>query len=284
MSLAIIAAVGAVVIGGTTAYYSDVETSTGNTFTAGSLDLKIDSTCHYDGMICVDTQTTMGSEWQEEFTGSSVYPALIGESCACTWEAKDLNGDRFFDFKDIKPGDFGENTLSFHVVDNDAYARFKITAIENRENLCTEPERASDQTCVGRWCGELAQEMMVKAWIDEGDQEGWQGIENDPTEGDNILNGAYETVLYDDLLLDPSIANGVCAQMVNTPQADANLTSDWIEVGDILEGNTTYYIGVAWSLPEVVGNEVQSDSMKANFEFEVVQARHNGANPFNVLP
>ncbi|PIW76653.1 MAG: hypothetical protein CO001_00190, partial [Candidatus Portnoybacteria bacterium CG_4_8_14_3_um_filter_40_10] len=37
ISLSIIAAVAAIAIGATTAYFSDTETSTGNTFTAGSI-------------------------------------------------------------------------------------------------------------------------------------------------------------------------------------------------------------------------------------------------------
>ncbi|MFA4998514.1 MAG: TasA family protein [Candidatus Paceibacterota bacterium] len=42
ISLAVIGIVGVVAIGGTIAYFSDTETSAGNTFTAGTLDLKVD--------------------------------------------------------------------------------------------------------------------------------------------------------------------------------------------------------------------------------------------------
>jgi len=41
ISLAVVVAVAAVVIGGTIAYFSDTETSSNNTFTAGTIDLKI---------------------------------------------------------------------------------------------------------------------------------------------------------------------------------------------------------------------------------------------------
>ncbi|MBT9175600.1 MAG: hypothetical protein DDT22_01280 [candidate division WS2 bacterium] len=41
VSLSIIGVIGALAIGGTIAYFSDVETSAGNTFTAGTLDLEI---------------------------------------------------------------------------------------------------------------------------------------------------------------------------------------------------------------------------------------------------
>ena len=40
--IATIALVGAVVAGATVAFYNDTETSTGNVFTAGSIDLKVD--------------------------------------------------------------------------------------------------------------------------------------------------------------------------------------------------------------------------------------------------
>ena len=43
LSLSVIAAAAVVVVGATTAFFNDTETSTGNVFTAGSVDLKIDS-------------------------------------------------------------------------------------------------------------------------------------------------------------------------------------------------------------------------------------------------
>ena len=42
MSLAMIAAVGAIVVGATGAFFSDTETSTNNTFTAGTIDISVD--------------------------------------------------------------------------------------------------------------------------------------------------------------------------------------------------------------------------------------------------
>ena len=41
VSLSIIGVVAAIAVGSTVAYFRDVETSTGNTFSAGTLDLKI---------------------------------------------------------------------------------------------------------------------------------------------------------------------------------------------------------------------------------------------------
>lgn len=57
-----IAVVGALVIGGTIAFYNDTETSTDNIFTAGSIDLKVDHTlATYNGQPCVGNCTETGA-------------------------------------------------------------------------------------------------------------------------------------------------------------------------------------------------------------------------------
>ena len=47
--------VGAVVIGATGAFFSDTETSTGNTFTAGAIDLGVDNESYYNGAFNEET-------------------------------------------------------------------------------------------------------------------------------------------------------------------------------------------------------------------------------------
>src|SRR3990172_7407305 len=113
-SLVTIGAAGALLVGATVAFFTDTETSTGNTFTAGKIDLKIDSTASYNG------QPVPGS----------------------TWELKDLNpqSDKFFNFDDIKPGDFGENTVSLHVFNNDAWGRLVIDNVQDLENTFLDSE------------------------------------------------------------------------------------------------------------------------------------------------
>ena len=280
-SLAIIAAIGAIVVGATTAYFSDTETSTGNTFTAGNLDLKIDSTCHYDGMICSD------GYWVEEEPESSAYPELLQTPCSCTWEAKDLNGDRFFDYGDIKPGDWGENTISVHVDNNDAYGKMIVTAIENRENGCTEPEVASEAgtpyPCTGQWCGELAQNTEVRVWIDNG-----LNAQGEPVgvAGDNIYQtgevlltsgtDGWRTLFANAYNL-CNLSDGAATY----PASDFASTSDYtaeVPLG-LLTGGETYFYGVEWRVPGSVNNIIQGDSMKANISFEIEQARHN-TTPF----
>lgn len=70
VSLSIIAVVGAIAIGGTIAYFSDVETSTGNTFSAGTLDLQIRD--QNEGFGNGVTATWIASDvkpgWEDDFT------------------------------------------------------------------------------------------------------------------------------------------------------------------------------------------------------------------------
>ena len=54
MSLGVLVTVGAVVVGATTAYFNDIETSADNIFVAGSVDLKVDHTyASYNGEECI---------------------------------------------------------------------------------------------------------------------------------------------------------------------------------------------------------------------------------------
>src|SRR3990167_1862353 len=144
LSLSMIAVVGVVVAGATGAFFSDTETSTGNTFTAGAIDLKVDSQCHYyqyvggqsgpNGDGYVDVGCTDPDE-----TG----PVVMGN-----WSETDLeNGvHKFFSFNDLKPGDKGEDTISLHVYDNDAWGRINFNMRDNDDNGLTEPESDVDST------------------------------------------------------------------------------------------------------------------------------------------
>ena len=80
LSLAMVLFAGsAMYFGGTGAFFSDTETSTGNTFSAGAIDLKIDNSSYYNGVVSEET----------------------------SWTLTDLTVEKFFNFLDLKPGDYG---------------------------------------------------------------------------------------------------------------------------------------------------------------------------------
>src|SRR3989344_4317607 len=67
LSAGTIAVVAALAVGGTLAFYNDTETSTGNIFTAGSIDLKVDHTKQtYNGVDCRTCSVDIWSDTTNE--------------------------------------------------------------------------------------------------------------------------------------------------------------------------------------------------------------------------
>ena len=72
LSLGTLVVVGAVVAGATIAYYNDTEVSTGNIFTAGSIDLKVDHTSQtYNGVDCKTCSVSVYSSTATEVVAAS---------------------------------------------------------------------------------------------------------------------------------------------------------------------------------------------------------------------
>ncbi|MBN2094647.1 MAG: hypothetical protein JW727_01235 [Candidatus Aenigmarchaeota archaeon] len=236
----------AAAIGGsmTGAFFSDTETSQGNTFTAGEIDLLIDSTCTYNG------------DPKEE----------------CSWELTDLEAQKFFNYADLKPGDYGENTISIHVDTNPAWGCVVLTKTSDDENGCNEPEIDDEPTCESDTDGELGANLNFMIWADICDDE------DDAVPGDNI----YQVEC--DELLTAGTADAIST--VKWTLADAAENNVGGIDGEPLDPTKTYFIGAAWCLGTIEGdgycnglpidNSVQTDSYTADISFEVVQARNNG--------
>lgn len=266
LSLLTVGAVGTLAFGASQAFFSDTETSTGNTFTAGKLDLRVDSNCTYLGQ--------------------------PSHECG-TWELKDLNpvSDKFFNFTDIKPGDYGENTISLHVYNNDAWGRLIIDNLLDDDVDITEPE---DEVATGPGDnndgtpdGDLRENLRFWVWLDQGGIPGFQCPEDEPgcgadlLEGDNILQEPFEL---------PLISPGTVEEGETWYLADGLSTAyglygcaiapcPGLESDGHMVGSITYYFGIGWGLPSDVGNIVQSDSFSGDMTLEVVQYRNNPAPP-----
>ena len=94
LSVVALGVIGALVGGATVAFYGDVERSTGNTFTAGGVELLVDSVSHYNNMICTDMgeNSSPRYQWQAEegFTPEEDHYPAAGTECDGTWEETDL--------------------------------------------------------------------------------------------------------------------------------------------------------------------------------------------------
>jgi predicted ribosomally synthesized peptide with SipW-like signal peptide len=253
-------------VGATGAFFSDTETSTGNTFAAGDIDLLIDNTSYYNGV------PNPGTTWAE--------PANLNES------------HKFFNFLDLKPDDWGEDTISIHVDTNDAYMCAEVTLTSNDDNGINEPESLVDQTD-GVGNGELAQLVEFVWWADD---------------GDNVLE-TDETPLQGGPLGALNVGETMSLALADS---DENI---WTGVGGPVPGDETHYIGKAWCFGNIgaaplspanysgpdnplndnvdtegvatpedggitcvggqLGNESQTDSLTADITFNAVQARNN---------
>lgn len=255
VSLAVISVVVASAVSGTTAYFSDTETSTDNILRAGSLDLQIDNTSYYNG------EPSPTTTWE--------VAANLDDGQGPAEGGKYL----FFDFHDLKPGDHGEDTVSIHIDDNPAWVCVDIDLTMNDDDTCTEPESAADAdpNCVEGnqdvFDGDLAQELEFVFWgdtnnnsvFDEGEEILTQGMASD------ILNG------------------------VSLPIADS--THSIVVEGETpqpLAGGVPHYVGKAWCFGELTivegefacngqaaSNASQSDVLMGDIAFRAIQSRHN---------
>lgn len=258
--IVVVGVVSGLTLGATGAFFSDIETSTGNTFGAGEIDLKIDNESYYNGVANAST----------------------------TWSLTDLTIERFFDFHDLKPGDYGEDTISLHVDTNDAYMCALVTLTSNDENGINEPEEKAGDITEDE--GELAGLVNFLWWADD---------------GDNVLENDEEVISQG-----PIGALGL-NQPFTVPLADSD-ENIWTGVGGPVPGDGTLYIGKAWCFGDIaanplpqsdydspaddnngnqtagepedggiscsgagLGNISQTDSLTADVSFDAVQARHN---------
>ena len=224
MSLAVVVAVGAGVIGATGAFFSDTETSVGNIFTAGAIDLKIDNTSYYNG----------------EFNPGT------------SWELKDLGeGDLFFNFLDLKPGDWGEDTISIHVDTNEAWACMDAELTATDDNGLNEPEEDDGDTTGGDGEGELQNFINFVWWADDGDNvlEDCELGEQGPIEG--CVDEA-ESIFHQNVTLAEFDNFGV-------PLADS--TGLGVLSQGPLDPGQTYYIGKAWCFGDFTLSPVPQDGL-----------------------
>lgn len=242
ISLSTIAAIAIIAIGATVGYFSNTETSSGNTFIAGAIDLKIDNECHLNGRVCAYYGNNNGYDPGYYWNGDPTQ-----ESCDCTWGLSDLDGKAIFNFTDVKPGDDGEDTINLHVDTNPAWVCAEVSDVTQMENGCNLPESMVDDpetSCddPGEDQGELWDNLFFSIWMD-----------------DNCDNIFQENE-------GPYLVENAGASNIKWPIADSQTGGSPIR---------NACIGVAWSVPDEVGNIIQGDSVIGDITFYAYQARHN---------
>lgn len=191
ISLSIIGAIAAIVIGGTIAYFSDVETSTGNIFSAATLNLK------------------------------------VGDYDPTTWG---------FEIQDIKPGDNGsQEVLLQNTGSIDGYLHITFANLVNDENGCVEPEYTDEPSCDDNTIGELAENLDVLVYLDDGNDAFGLGTDT------LIYQGKAKGILQGDIF------------------------------NYLLASSASKDFRLEWELDSSVGNIIQTDSTQFDVVFELTQ-------------
>ena len=152
-SSALVLVVAAIAGYATYSFFSDTETSTGNTFTAGAIDLTVTHT---------DKATNGACQFSNTVAGPIFY---------CT---------------DVKPGDSGESTLKFNLTSNPAWACVQVNNVVDSDNECNDPELAAESVCTQNGNGELDQHLNLTIWIDDGAGAG-ESCDNDQSGTEQVL-------------------------------------------------------------------------------------------------
>ena len=187
---------------------------------------------------------------------------------------------------DVKPGDFGEVTFSFHLFDNPGYIWMNSGRVSASENGLTEPEREDedeDQTLdedgnvVPKTEGddgvvELLDEVQVAIWHDDGDNvlmdEELVSSPHDVESSDTITLSRADAMIFRGTLRE--VFEALSAAQGIPLDADSSTSGR-----DCYPNSTTRHVAFAWWLPVDTGNEIQTDSVEFDLGFYTEQCRHN---------
>jgi predicted ribosomally synthesized peptide with SipW-like signal peptide len=276
VALAMIVFVGAVTASATGAFFSDTETSTGNTFAAGDIDLQIDNESY------ITATSTEGAG-----------PSNLIFWPATSWAMNNLTNQLFFDFSDVKPGDLGEDTISVHVGSNDAWACMALDTTTTPENTVNEAETEAGDVTPGVNEGELQNYLHFTFWEDDGDNVFEVGETPIPSL-DNVLASALVGQWH--VLADsgngPALIGGATNYVAKAwcfgTLAAAPVAQDAI-------GHTGNGVGDSTNGPLVRGtgftcdgsgsnNVAQTDGITMDVAFQAIQSRNNAQFSCTSLP
>ncbi|KKU70954.1 MAG: hypothetical protein UX97_C0016G0002 [Candidatus Beckwithbacteria bacterium GW2011_GWA2_47_25] len=180
-----------------------------------------------------------------------------------TWELKNLvpGVDKFWNFYDIKPGDYGENTISMHVKKADAWLCLDFSNLTSADNDQNEPESLEDSD--GTLNGELADGMEFFGWLDDGDNKFEK--EEKPLFGTTTQSASI--VLDDKTYVIGDAGNGNSCKVNQSRYVGIYWCAGNLSVN--LSTNTISCDG------STLGNEAQTDSMSVDVSIRAMPSKEN---------
>lgn len=204
-----------------------------------------------------------GDGFNLKIDSRSIYNGVLQPNS--TWSLKNLtpSSDKFFNFNDVKPGDRGTTTISFHV-NKDAWICLDFEKLKEKENGRNEPEMLVDASG-GANSGELADGTEFFAWFDDGDNSfeiGEKAVFGTST-GKQAATKVFDSKTY-------ALADSL--------------------TGFPLVASTTWYVGITWCAGDLsvnlatagivcdataLGNEAQTDSFTVDVSIRASASKDN---------
>jgi predicted ribosomally synthesized peptide with SipW-like signal peptide len=274
--LAGLGAVGVASVGaglGTSALFSDTESFTGNTLTAGTLDMSV-----------TGTVVAANAYWAEQ-------PGVIGASVNADGEP--VVG---IAVDDVKPGDWGIICLDVEIEDNPGYLRVRTENFEETGGANPEPEQETEGDADND--ADLGEFLLVSGWQmydDSGTKAGLSYLDPAFNNQSNSveLMGNYEEPDNLDGIVDTDNDNDLDGDDVvhytNAREVHAAYSGGFIARNNdgsyAVVGNgdpdasgdepDAYRFYLLFEIPTAVGNVIQGDTVSFDLVFETEQVRNN---------
>ncbi|WP_135661989.1 SipW-dependent-type signal peptide-containing protein [Halorhabdus rudnickae] len=147
--------------------------------------------------------------------------------------------------EDVKPGDFGELTLSFHLCDNAGYVWLQAGNVTESENGLTEPETDVDDTAE---MAELAENIQTVWWYD--------------TNGNNVVDSSIGAI---DVMVAVDTSGSLSGSEVSDLEDAANgLASDLETSADARVGGLSFGGGSIEDFTALADGPVTFSGLTAN--------------------
>jgi len=247
VSLLVISSIASAGFALSNAFFSDTETSVGNTFAAGKVDLLIGNDSYYNSTFNDGTSFDLGNL---------------------------SDNTLFFNFNDIKPSDLGEDTITLKVDDNDAWVCADLSLTANLENTCNEPELVDEPACLLDDTGELGDAVNFAFWVDDGD--------NVYEDNETIFaSGTAAQILTQTTWALADSQSNIFPDRPLIGGQEYNIGKAWC-FGDLTpeaqpqndENHPTTHPGFTCD-GSTLDNSTQTDSLEASISFFAVQSRNN---------
>lgn len=183
----------------------------GDTFAVGEVDIMVGNESYYNGVANPNT----------------------------SWSIRDLTIEKFFNFENVLPDDYGEDTITLSVELEDTYLCADVLLTSNDDNGCNKPESLVDGSCglPGADEGELAGLIAFMWWADD---------------GDNVFEDD-ETIISSGPVGDLTLGVTSTIALADT---DTNI---WTGIGGSIPEDSQLSIGKAWCYGQLTPQALPQD-------------------------